>query len=246
MEQFKSIKSLGFIIKKETLSQLASEHKFNEFILEDLDPYPGFYDHFHIPLNEDEKKPRSIFAVVKEFNLEQINDFIRITIAIRKSFNHEFNAVMGRLTYQNSMVSCIRIYMNDYKYLPQLIERFSKLGMQFLPSRSVKPFSSLIYIWKFMKLEEMSEGIYKDTELNDTYYLKVSRHVDFNKFESISISIRNNNNHKVYDAAQAGYYGNEGICEMVRIYDPRATLNNLQFLKEKYEIELERANFQLA
>ncbi len=246
MEQFKSIKSLGFIIKKETLSQLASEHKFSEFILEDLDPYPGFYDHFHIPLNEDEKKPRSIFAVVKEFNLEQINDFIRVTTAIRKSFGQEFSAVMGRLTYQNAMVSCIRIYMNDYNYLPQLIEQYTRKGMQFLPARSVKPFSSLIYIWKFMKLDEMYEGIYKDSELPDTYYLNVSRHVDFTRFETISLSIRNNNNHKVYDAAQAGYYGPGGLNEMVRIYDTKATLSNLQFLKEKYELELERANFQLA
>lgn len=246
MEKPKTIESLGFILKKETLCLLASEHKYNEFILEDLDPYPGFYDHFHIPLSEDEKKPRSIFAIIKDITFDQMNDFIRITAAIREKFQKKFNAVLGRLEFQNNQVTCIRIYMDDYNSLPYLIELYSQSGIEFQPTRSVKPYSGLIHIWKYMVLEEIIPTIYRDTELKDTYYFTVKKHVNWSSFEIISAIIRNNNNHKVYDAAQAGYYSSEGIVEMVRIYDQKATLDNLLYLKEKYEIEIERSLFQLA
>lgn len=246
MENPKTIESLGFVIKKETLCLLASEHKFSELILEDLDPYPGFYDHFHIPVSEVEKKPRSIFAIIKDLGFEQMNDFIRMTTTIRSSFNSRFDAVMGRLSFQNGLVSCIRIYMDDYTSLPRLIEMYKRHGIEFLTSRSVKDYSSVIHIWKFMILEEVVPGIYRDTELKDTYYFKVSKYVSWPKFETITANVRNNNNHKVYDAAQAGYYSHEGIIEMVRIYDQKATLDNLVFLKEKYELEIERSLFQLA
>lgn len=246
MENPKMIQSLGFLIKKEVLTPFESEVKHNEMILEDMDPYPGFYDHFHIPVNEEEKKPRSIFAVTKDLSFEQMNDFIRISGKIKDILPFKFNAVIGRIDFQNGLVNCIRIYMEDYSNLPQLIQLYKLNGIHFQPSKSVRPYTSLIYIWKFYVLEEIIPQIYRDTELKDTYYFTVSKHVNWKSFEIITTSIRNNNNHKVYDAAQAGYYNHEGIVELVRIYDQKATLDNLIFLREKYEIEIERAHFQLA
>lgn len=246
MENQKLVQSLGFLIKKETLTPFESDYKYSEMILEDMDPYPGFYDHFHIPVNEEEKKPRSIFAVTKELSFEQMNDFIRISGIIKAHWHVKFNAVIGRIDFQNGLVNCIRIYMDDYSELPQLIQLYKHHGIEFQTAKSVKPYTSLIYIWKYYVLEEIIPQIYRDTELKDTYYFTVSKHVNWKTFETISTSIRNNNNHKVYDAAQAGYYSHEGIIELVRIYDQKATLDNLIFLKEKYELEIERSHFQLA
>lgn len=246
MESAKTIESLGFVVKKETVCILESEHKFSELILEDLDPYPGFYDHFHIPVNEEEKKPRSIFAIIKEMSFEQMDDFIRITSDIKKNFEKRFDAVMGRLSFQNALVTCIRIYMDDYSALPQLIELYKQSGIQYIPTRSVKPYNTMINIKKYMVLEQIVPSIYRDTELKDTFYFMVDRYVSWPKFETITRNIRNNNDHKVYDAAQAGYYNHNGIVEMVRIYDQKATLDNLLYLKEKYELEIERSLYQLA
>ncbi|MGE5317888.1 MAG: hypothetical protein ACM3ME_07815, partial [Chloroflexota bacterium] len=243
MESPKTIESLGFIIKKETLALLESEFKYSDLILEDLDPYPGFYDQFYIPVNEEEKKPRSIFAITKDLPFELMNDFIRKTVSIRNQINTRFDAVIGRVTLQNNLVNCIRIYMDDYNNLPQLIELYKQYGTEFLQTRTIKPYSSVIHLWKFMTLEEIVPSVYKDTELKDTYYFKVNKYVSWPKFETITTSIRNNNNHKVYDAAQAGYYSREGIVELVRIYDQKATLDNLIYLKEKYDLEIERAHF---
>lgn len=242
----KNIESLGFILKKETLCLLESEFKFQELILEDLDPFPGFYDHFHIPLNEHEKKPRSIFALIKAYSFEQMDDFIRITSNIKKRFDRKFDAVMGRLSFQNNPETCIRIYMDDYLYLPHLIELYKANGIEFLPIRSVKPYSSLINIRKYMVLEQIVPSIYRDLELQDTYYFTVDNYVEWSKFEAITISIRNNSDHKVFDAAQAGIYNRSGVHELVRIYDPKSTLDHLIYLKQKYDIEISRSLYQVA
>ncbi|MFA6950596.1 MAG: hypothetical protein WCQ70_07920 [Lentimicrobiaceae bacterium] len=244
MAETTTIESFGFIIKKETLSLFASEYKFSELILEELDPLAGFYDHFHIPLKEEEKKPRSIFALTKEISFEQMDDFIRMNATIKKDFKAHFNAVMGRLDLQNALVTCIRIYMDDYAALPPLIEEYKLRGIHFLPARSVKEYSSLINIRKYMVIKQIHPSIYKDSQLKDTYYFTVKEYVTWPIFESITSSIRINSEHKVYDAAQAGIYNQDGIVEMVRIYDPKATVEHLLYLKEKYELEIARSLYQ--
>ncbi len=240
MENRKHIESLGFVIKKEKLSNLASDFRFNELLLEDLDPFPGFYDHFHIPMSETEQKPRSIFAIIKSMSFEDMDDFIRITRTIKKEFKHRFDAVMGRLELQNSLVSCIRIYMEDYSVLPELIGLYAKQGIVFHANKTVKPFSSLINVRKYFVLDEVAPEIYQDEDLADTYYFSVDRYLPWNKFETVTVTIRNNWDHKVYDAAQAGIYTKNGVVELVRIYDRNATMEHLQYLKEKYRIEANR------
>jgi hypothetical protein len=240
MENQQRIESLGFVLKKEKIATLASDYKFSELILEDLDPFPGFYDHFHIPMNEEEQKPRSVFAVIKNRGLDDMDDFIRTTVRIKKETGLNFDAVMGWLELQNATTGCIRINMNDYGMLPQIIDQYSRNGIDFLASRSVKPYISLISIRKYMILDKMADGIYKDTEMPDTYYLVVNKYMPWEQFERISISIRNNWEHKVYDAAQAGIYCKKGVIELVRIFDRKANIDRLSYLKDKYSIEVSR------
>lgn len=240
MENKKHIESLGFVIKKEKLTNLAADFKYNELLLEDLDPFPGFYDHFHIPMSENEQKPRSIFAIVRSMSFEDMDDFIRMTMAIKKVFPHKFDAVMGRLDLQNSLASCLRIYMEDYNVLPELIKLYNKQGIAFLSNKVVKPYSSLINVRKYFSLTSIAPDIYQDDDMPDTYYFPVGKYLPWNKFETVTIAIRNNWDHKVYDAAQAGIYVKTGVLEMVRIYDRKATIEHLAYLKEKYEIEIAR------
>jgi hypothetical protein len=240
MENLNRIESLGFVVKKEKIATLESDYKFSELILEDLDPFPGFYDHFHIPMNEEEQKPRSIFAVIKNRGLDDMDDFIRTTVRIKKDTGLNFDAVMGWLELQNATTGCIRINMDDYSALPQIIEHYSKNGIEFLASRTVKPYISLISIRKYMILDKIADGIYKDTDMADTYYLVVDKYLPWDQFERTSISIRNNWEHKVYDAAQAGVYCKKGVFELVRIFDRKASIDRLRYLKDKYNIEVSR------
>ncbi|MBW6492282.1 MAG: hypothetical protein K0B15_13940 [Lentimicrobium sp.] len=240
MENNKRIESLGFVIKKEKVATIESDYKFHELILEDLDPYPGFYDHYHIPMNEKEQKPRSIFAVIKNNSLDEMDNFIRATVNIKNETGLKFDAVMGLLELQNTTTACIRINMDKYEPLPEIISQYSKSGFTFLANRSIKPYISLISVRKYMIIEEISDRIYRDTEMADIYYIKVDKYLPWEQFEKVSISIRNNWDHKVYDAAQAGVYCKKGVVELVRIYDRETNLERLKYLQDKYEIEIAR------
>lgn len=240
MENVKRIESLGFVLKKEKIANLETDHHFSELILEDVDPYPGFYDHYHVPMNEKEQKPRSLFAVTKNNNLDQMDDFIRTTGFIKRETGLEFDAIMGLLELQNHTVGCIRINMDEYEPLPEIIRQYSNHGVEFLANRSIKPYISLISLRKYIMMDEISDRIYKDSEMANTYYIKVAKYLKWDEFEKISHVIRNNWEHKIYDAAQAGIYCRQGVVELIRIYDRGTHIDLLKYLKEKYDIEISR------
>ena len=240
MENLNRIESLGFVIKKEKIANLETEHDFSELILEDVDPFPGFYDHYHVPMNENEQKPRPLFAVIKNTSLDQMDDFIRTTGIIKNETGLKFDAIMGLLELQNHTVGCIRINMEEYNPLPEIIRQYSHHGIDFLANRTIKPYISLISLRKYFIMDKIADRIYKDSEMPNTYYIKVDKYLEWDEFEKISIMIRNNWQHKIYDAAQAGVYCREGVVELVRIYDRGTDMANLQYLKEKYDIEISR------
>jgi hypothetical protein len=86
----------------------------------------------------------------------------------------------------------------------------------------------------------MADGVLKDKDKPDTYYLKVPFFMTWDEFEKATIAIRNNFDYKTYDAAQAAIYNKPGIVELLRIYDRMADLEKLQSLRQKYLIEVKR------
>lgn len=235
-----NIQSLGYLLKKEKLASLASEHVHDELLLESLEPFPGFYEEYFVPTTASEQRPKSVFMVIKNFDVCHEDDFIRMSMHIKRDHKILFDAALSSITLFNEPATTIRVHMDDYGLLPDLINHYSQVGIKFQPDKNVKPYQSLIKIRRFFDLEVMSEGIYKDLDKADTYYLKVPLFMTWDEFEQATVSIRNNFDYKTYDAAQAAIYNKPGIVELVRIYDRKADLSKLESLQHKYVIEVER------
>jgi len=240
MDKKPIVNSPGYLLKKEKLATGATHHSLNELVLEDLDQFPGFYDHFFIPVNEVEKQPRSIFIVLKELESCKEDAFIRMTMKIKKKCAVHFAAALATLQLFNKPMLSVRVFMDDYDALPELISYYRNEGLVFHSRKDIKPFQSLIEIRKYFELEVLDEGIYKDMNQADTYYLQVPAYLTWNLFESMTIAIRNNMDHKLYDAAQAAIYEKPGILELIRIYDRKNDLDFLRLLRQKYLREFER------
>jgi hypothetical protein len=159
---------------------------------------------------------------------------------IKSDHQIKFDAALSSIVLFNEHATSIRVNMDDYSQLVELITHYKQVGIKFQPARQVKPYQSLIKIRRFFDLELMSEGIFKDKDKPDIYYLRVPLFMTWDEFEKVTISIRNNFDYKTYDAAQAAIYNKEGIIELVRIYDRKADLSKLQSLQQKYIIEVER------
>lgn len=240
METSEMLTSLGYVLKREKLASLASNYTYNELILEDLDPYPGFYDHFFVPANEGEKRPRSIFLIIKEMDVCKEDSFIRMTMHVKREHKVDFDAAMAIIQLFNKPTPSIRVFMDDYDQLPELLAHYKKAGMNFQGRKELKPFQSLIEVRKFFELKCMEQDIYMDLDQSDTYYLRMPAYLGWDDFEQATISIRNNMNHKLYDAAQAAIYEKSGLVDLVRIYDRKADIDSLRLLKQKYLAEFSR------
>lgn len=240
MEDKPHIESIGFIIKKEKLATMASESKYPELVLEDLDPFPGFYDQSVKQEDKNQQKPRSVFFILKSSDFCREDEYIRKTMHLKQKHNIKFDAVPGNLTLFNKQTPCIRVFMDDYNQIQELINYYKQTGLVFAPFKEVKPYQSLIKLQKYFDMERMDKGIYHAVDQHNTYYIEVPKFVEWDDFEQVSIAIRNNWDHKIYDAAQAAIYGKQGIIDMVRIYDKKANLPNLQYLQEKYHTEFNR------
>ena len=234
------IQSLGYILKKEKLASLASDYGHAELLLESLAPFPGFYEEYFVPTNAREQKPKSVFIVIKNFDVCHEDDFIRMSMHIKRDHRIKFDAALSSIILFNEAATSLRISMDDYSQLPELIKHFGQAGVKYLLGKQVKPYQSLIKIRRYFDLEVMDEGIYKDADKPDTYYLRVPLFMTWEEFEKATIAIRNNFDYKTYDAAQAAIYDKNGIIELVRIYDRKADLSKLQSLRQKYIIEVER------
>jgi len=235
-----NIQSLGYLLKREKLATLASDHPHPELLLESLEPYPGFYEEYFLPTTAREQKPKSVFMVMKNFDVCHEDDFIRMTMHIKRDHQINFDAALSSIMLFNEPSTCIRVHMENYSQLPELIKHYKMVGVKFLPGKQVKPYQSLIKIRRFFDLEVMAEGVYKDSDKEDTYYIRVPLFMTWEEFEKATIAIRNNFDYKTYDAAQAAIYDKPGIVELVRIYDRKTDLSKLQSLRQKYIIEVER------
>jgi hypothetical protein len=235
-----NIQSLGYLLKKEKLASFVSDHVYTELLLESLEPFPGFYEEYFIPTTAREQKPKSVFMLIKNFDVCHEDDFIRMTMHIKRDHQILFDAALSSIMLFNEPATSIRVNMEDYSQLPELISHYKQVGVKFLPAKQVKPYQSLIKIRRFFDLDVMAEGIYKDIDKQDVYYLRVPLFMTWTEFEKATIAIRNNFDYKTYDAAQAAIYNKPGIIELVRIYDRNADLAKLQSLQQKYIIEVER------
>jgi hypothetical protein len=235
-----NLQSLGYLLKREKLANLASEVISPELLLESLEPFPGFYEEYFLPTTAREQKPKSVFMVIRNFDICHEDDFIRMTMHIKRDHKIKFDAALSSIMLFNEPATAIRVHMHDYSQLMQLMSHYRQVGVKFLAYKQVKPYQSLIKIRRFFDLEVMAPGVYKDVDKPDTYYIRVSGFMTWDEFEKATIAIRNNYDYKTYDAAQAAIYDKPGIVELIRIYDRKADLLKLQSLQGKYNIETER------
>ena len=140
------VQSLGYLLKKEKLAKLASEYPHQELLLESLEPYPGFYEEYFIPTNARDQRPRSVFMVIKNFDMCHEDDFIRMAMHIKRDHNVKFDAALSSITVFNEPVTAIRVNMEDYSQLHDVVSHFKEVGVKFLTAKQLKPYQSLIKI----------------------------------------------------------------------------------------------------
>ncbi|MCB2222390.1 MAG: hypothetical protein KQI35_18545 [Bacteroidetes bacterium] len=231
MEQKKTIETFGSISKKEILASLEEEFCEGALVLESKFPFPGYY-HNTIP---DKKvlNPGSVFLVTKRQHQEE--DIMRTNHAVKKKFKKKFDATIGEVVVFNETRPCIRVkFLDDYKFIPELVRLYKESGIQFLKYRRIKPYYNLIKIRKYFALETTEPGLYHDTNESQMWYLQIPGNFTWNQFEKTTLDLKRNLDNDKFDAAMGTIYRQNCLVDMVRIYAEEIDTGQLNLLQKKY------------
>lgn len=256
MKEKKITEALGYIEKEETLALWATKAKINEMVLEDIDPFPGYYGgilHRRMPDDTDprntvmpreENKPNFLFFVIQPVESCLGDRIIRIIQRIKNKVDFDFDAWPGQLTLYNKQHSCLRVMIEDNELIPKLIEQCKDNGIKFEKQKKIRPYKSMIRVIKFFALDELDKGIYKDTVQADTAYFQIPHEITWKSFEKHTMIIKNSYNYRNFDAALAALYQPNGFLDFVRIYTKLPETKQIKQLQEQYiaEIKRERVN----
>lgn len=224
----KIIKSTGLILKEESVVPLGTIADTKYLILESAQPFPGYHG-TNLPEIYD---PESFFIVTKEsYSDEKV---VRAIMNIKKNLPYSFDGAPGTITNSRHYYNIIRIRNIKSPNLPAVMDALQRQGIELMKNRKQNKFSAILKIRKFFNIQEMSEGIYEDLEKKSLFYLVIPRYLSWDDFKSLTLNLKYNMEDKNFDAALGHIYYENGLLDIIRIYDQHASLKKLIFIRKKY------------
>ena len=222
------IQTVGTLTKKETLASVQDEMNCNILMLESQQPFPGY----HGTTVPEMKEPESLFALTSgEFSSEFI---VRTVHDINKELDFDFSATPGTIQFKNGLSEVIRFKGLSYGRVGEVIAKFIAAGIGFKKHRKIAPYSSIIKVRKFFKVEKTAPHIFQDLFDEGTYYLQIPVFLDWDAFETMTNAIKYNLQNNNFDAALTSVYYEKGVMDLIRIYDVEADQKKLYFILDKY------------
>lgn len=217
------------ITKEEHITTLDHEITPNTFVLEMNKPFPAYYGGQFITTTS---KPGNILLVLKtEIDFE---DFFRAVESIKKYCSYNFDAALAMVYVHNQSYPAIRLRKLDaFTHIADIQSSFMNEGFEMQKPKNMDTMA-LIKISKFTRLNENSEGIYRDKTNPHFSYLKVPYKLNWKQFASITDEVRNNIDSKAYDVAKGVFYTKEGMIDFIRVYTENITADELKQIQLKY------------
>jgi len=226
----KTIVGAGSITKKEKVIEINSKLA-NTTVLEVQEPFPGYYH--DIPVT---KSINSVFILVKnKFYPETI---LRATNLVKASLDTKFEAAYARLSFgsnQDTHIAIRLINLENYDAIKTIQQAYSDVGIEFEPNAKIdisKP--AIININRVFALSEIAEGIFTKESMQEMKYITINKGGNWDWFEEITTKVKNNFHRRNFDVAHAVIFEMGGLKEMVRIFDDKITLDELQELQKLF------------
>lgn len=224
----------GAVAKEEILKTVDHYILPNSFVLQNLEPYPGYHGS-NLPTDQD---PDTFFLVTTEgYSAEKI---FRVAHNIRSFTKLEFDACPARLCIGNDTYHAIRIRdLNSYEPIEEIQKDMLDAGIVFMKRKDIEA-TGLIELKKIFRLEEVNENMLKDKN-GIMHYLKIRKQLTWGRFKKITQWVKNNVDDARFDAALAVIYGKD-VHDLVRIYMPNPMIDRLEDIRQKYLEGIQRTD----
>ena len=219
---------IGKIIKQENIDTIDNNKIPKTFVINVPDPYKSYYSRF-----TDIDKPVAVIFVTKSIN--SFEKILRVTKKINDTYNLELSGAKCEVTIKSRKLNGVRIKgMNRFSEVSQIQQYFLDEGFEFAKSESFTNTESIIRINRFFEIEELDSTVYKSTIEDDVFYFELPKFISWEEFKRITSEVKNNMTDSSFDIAKGILYVNEGITEIVRVVKPKAELDLLKTIQQKY------------
>ncbi len=219
---------IGKLIKQENIDTVETNKIPRTLVINVPDAYKSYYSRFtHI------NKPVSIIFVTKGPN--SFEKILRATRKINKKYNLQLNGAKCEIRINSRKLNGIRVKgINRFPEIEQIQQYFKEADFEFARSEKFKYVDSLIRINRFFNLEEIAKGIYHSKDDSFDYYVEIPKYMTWEEFRKYTFEIKNNISDTNYDIAKGIFYLNGRIIEMLRVVKPKATIEFLKLIQQKY------------
>lgn len=221
----------GYILKEEKVRSLQQSVLADTLVLENYQPLPGYFGE-NLP---DNASPRSIFIILaRRYDLVWVGRRLKKISAMVK---HSCYGTIGEIIIGNRQLFTIRIKnLSCFEDISRIQSYLLAEGMELMHHQMING-QALIEIHKTFFLKRIKYDIYQDTFESSRYYLPLEEDIDWDAFRKITQAVKNNTKNNRFDAAQGMIWTLNGPQELVRIYDDRATIEQLNELRLMYEYQ---------
>jgi hypothetical protein len=220
-----TLETFGSLIKEENLKTVDDGIIPNTLVLENKDPFPGYYG--AVP---HDKVPDSFFLVMTK--KESTEKILRLTDIIRKNSTINFEGSPGKICIYNDTYYSIRIRgLSDFTNLEEIQNYYRDSGIQYMKKRKLDS-PAVIQIKKIFEVLDFEDKILKDA-VRDMYYLIIDKQLTFSHFRTVTGQVKNNLTNTSFDAALAVIYGSE-VLDLIRIYAKDLDIDYLKEIHQKY------------
>ena len=224
---------IGKLIKQENIDTIDRNKIPRTFVINVPDAFKSYYSRFTV-IN----KPVSIIFVTKGLN--SFEKILRATKEINEMYQLKLNGAKCEVKINSRKLIGIRVKgINRFTDIKQVQEYYKDAGFEFAKSEKFKETDSLIRINRFFNLKELDKGIYQSVDDDYDHFVEIPKYMTWEDFRKFTFEIKNNIYDASYDIAKGIFYKNGGIIEMLRIVKPKATVEFLKLIQQKYVDKLQ-------
>jgi hypothetical protein len=219
---------IGKIIKQENIDTIDRNKIPKTFVINVPDPYKSYYSRF-----TDVDKPVAVIFVTKLPN--SFEKILRITRRINEQYNLELAAAKCEVTIKTRKLTGVRVKgINRFNEVEKVQQYYQDAGLEFARSETFSDTEAIIRINRFFVIDQLEEGIYQSKIESDTYYFELPKFIDWEEFKTITSGVKNNMTDSSFDIAKGIFYIDGGITEIIRVVKPKATVELLKNIRQKY------------
>jgi len=224
--------TFAIIKKEEDVKTLTNNVLKNTFVLEIINPFPGYY---YGGVKNKSDKPGTIFLVLKQTPSTEF--FYRALTNAKKYCNFELNAVMSELKINNQTFSAIRVKnIEDYNSIIEIQEIFAAEGFVYAKPKRVET-KAFIKVFKFINLS-IKEDVYHNLDDEHFVFFPIEKEVNWKLFEKMTLKIKNSVGSLKFDVALAVFFRKGYLEDAVRVYCKDFTDEQVQKIRKMYLNEL--------